>query len=108
MRSSLVLRFPRIGSAMEVSALRENLDLRVHDRVALDEIELYAEVLSAVAASDGRLTAEELDEVLGVRPEYLAASWQAIDETYGSLDSYLRDAGVTAAHIDQLRGALLS
>ena len=27
------------------------LDLRVHDRVALDEIELYAEVLSAVAAS---------------------------------------------------------
>ncbi len=68
LRSSLVLRFPRIGSAMEVSALRENLDLRVHDRVALDEIELYAEVLSAVAASDGRLTAEELDEVLGVRP----------------------------------------
>ena len=66
--SSLVLRFLRIGSAMEVSALRENLDLRVHDRVALDEIELYAEVLSAVAASDRRLTAEELDQVLGVGP----------------------------------------
>ena len=44
------------------------LDLRVHDRVALDEIELYAEVLGAVAASDGPLTREELDEVLGVRP----------------------------------------
>jgi hypothetical protein len=53
---------------MEVSALREHLDTRVHDRVALDEIELYAEVLSAVAASDRRLTAEELDEVLGVCP----------------------------------------
>jgi hypothetical protein len=53
---------------MEVSALRENLDLRVHDRVALDEIELYAEVLSAVAVSDRRLTAEELDQVLGVGP----------------------------------------
>ncbi len=46
----------------------EYVDLRVHDRVALDEIELYAEVLGAVAASDGPLTSEELDEVLGVRP----------------------------------------
>ena len=59
---------PLIRSAMEVGALREHLDLRVHDRVALDEIELYAEVLSAVAASDRPLTAEELDQVLGVRP----------------------------------------
>jgi hypothetical protein len=46
----------------------ERLDLRVHDRVALDEIELYSEVLSAVAASDRPLTAEELDRVLGVLP----------------------------------------
>ena len=53
---------------MEVGALREHLDLRVHDRVALDEIELYTEVLSAVAISDRPLTAEELDQVLGVRP----------------------------------------
>jgi hypothetical protein len=57
----------RIRSAMEVSAVRERLDLRLHDSVALDEIELYAEVLSAVAASDHRLTPEELDEVLGVK-----------------------------------------
>jgi hypothetical protein len=53
---------------MEVGALREHLDLRVQDRVALDEIDLYAEVLSAVAASERPLTAEELDQVLGVRP----------------------------------------
>ena len=46
--------------------MAEQLDLRVHDRVALDEIELYTEVLSAVAASDRPLTAEELDHVLGV------------------------------------------
>ena len=51
---------------MEVGAVREHLDLRVPDRVALDEIELYAEVLSAVATSDRPLTAEELDAVLGV------------------------------------------
>lgn len=57
----------RIRSAMEVGAVREPLDFRVHDRVALDEIELYAEVLSAVAASDRPLTPDELDEVLGVK-----------------------------------------
>jgi hypothetical protein len=44
----------------------DQVDLRVHDRVALDEIELYSEVLSAVAASDRPLTAGELDHVLGV------------------------------------------
>jgi hypothetical protein len=68
MPHSLEARFPQSRSAMEVGALREHLDLRVHDRVALDEIELYAEVLSAVAATDRPLTAEELDQVLGVRP----------------------------------------
>ncbi|HEY1641952.1 MAG TPA: hypothetical protein VGG35_14775 [Streptosporangiaceae bacterium] len=44
------------------------LDLRVHDLVALDEIELYAEVLTAVAVSDRPLTLAELDDVLGLRP----------------------------------------
>jgi hypothetical protein len=53
---------------MEVDAVREQFDLRVHDLVALDEIDLYAEVLGAVAASDRPLTSEELDEVLGLGP----------------------------------------
>jgi hypothetical protein len=53
-------------SAPEVSTIPRQLDLRVHDRVALDEIDLYAEVLSAVAATDRPLTAAELDEALGI------------------------------------------
>lgn len=53
--------------APEVSTIPRQLDLRVHDRVALDEIELYAEVLSAVAAADRPLTAAELDEALGIQ-----------------------------------------
>jgi hypothetical protein len=53
--------------ATEVGALSEQLDLRVPDRVALDEIELYTEVLSAVAVVDRPLTSDELDQVLGVR-----------------------------------------
>jgi hypothetical protein len=53
-------------SALEVSTIPRQLDLRVHDRVALDEIELYAEVLTAVAGADRPLTAAELDEALGI------------------------------------------
>lgn len=53
----------------EVDAVRQNLDLRVHDRVALDEIELYAEMLSAVAAAERPLTVAEIDMVLGVRSD---------------------------------------
>ena len=60
------------GTAMEVGAMGEYLDIRVHDLVALDEIELYAEVLSAVAASDRPLTLAELDDALGVAPSAAA------------------------------------
>jgi len=52
---------------MGVGVLRDDVDLRLHDRVALEEIELYTEVLSAVAAADGPLSSAEIDEVLGVR-----------------------------------------
>jgi len=47
--------------------VHDDVDLRLHDRVALEEIELYAELLSAVAAADRRLTNAEIDAVLGVR-----------------------------------------
>ena len=55
------------GAAREVSTIPMKVDLRVHDDVALGEIELYAEVLTAVAASDGPLSDRELDEALGIR-----------------------------------------
>jgi hypothetical protein len=47
--------------------VHDNVDLRFHDQVALDEIDLYAEVLSAVAIADRSLTTDEIDEVLGLR-----------------------------------------
>lgn len=49
--------------------MRQDLDLRVQDRVALDEIELYAEMLSAVATVERPLTVAEIDMVLGVRSD---------------------------------------
>ncbi|WP_040702206.1 hypothetical protein [Nocardiopsis ganjiahuensis] len=39
---------------------------RLHDHVALDEIELYAEVLIAVADTDHPLSPAEIDRVLGL------------------------------------------
>ncbi|MBV9094096.1 MAG: hypothetical protein JO132_09505 [Streptosporangiaceae bacterium] len=50
-----------------MSTIPRQLDLRVPDRDALEEIELYAEVLTAVAASDRPLTPAELDQALGIR-----------------------------------------
>ena len=47
--------------------MHDNVDLRIHDQVALEEIDLYAEVLSAVAIADRALTTDEIDEVLGLR-----------------------------------------
>ncbi len=57
------------GSARskEVSTIPMQVDLRVHDDVALGEIELYAEVLATVAASDGPLSKSELDQALGIK-----------------------------------------
>jgi hypothetical protein len=46
--------------------MHEDLDERVHDAVALGEIDLYADVLSAVAASDRPLTSDEIDRALGL------------------------------------------
>ncbi len=64
------------------------------------EAELTAEVMTFTEA---RLS----DEVLGVRPEYLAAARHTIDEEYGSLTGYLRDAGIAQADVDRLRRELL-
>jgi protein-tyrosine phosphatase len=47
------------------------------------------------------------EEVLGVRPKYLAAARRTIDENFGSLDGYLRNAGVTEADVARLRDSLL-
>jgi hypothetical protein len=51
----------------EVNTIPMQVDLRVHDDVALDEIELYTDVLAAVARSEERLSQSELDAALGIR-----------------------------------------
>ncbi len=41
-------------------------DARVHDLVALDEIELCTELIIAASSSDGPLSQEQIDAVLGL------------------------------------------
>lgn len=45
-------------------------DARVQDRVALDEIELYGELIIAASSSSRPLTQGEIDQVLGVEREH--------------------------------------
>jgi protein-tyrosine phosphatase len=80
-----------------VPQLRESISEMLQQRT---DTELTAEV---VKFTEARLS----DEVLGVREEYLNAAWETIDQNFGSLDAYLRDAGVTEADVANLRGALL-
>lgn len=44
-------------------------DVRVHDRVALDEIELYGELVIAASSSDEPLSEDQIDLVLGLDPD---------------------------------------
>ncbi|OBF11946.1 phosphotyrosine protein phosphatase [Mycobacterium sp. ACS4054] len=94
-RDTIVADYLRSNAA--VPQLRDHIYEMIQQR---SDVELTPEVVTFTKA---RLA----DGVLGVRPEYLAAARQAIDEAHGSLDAYLRDAGIAQADVDRLRNELL-
>lgn len=94
-RDTIVADYLRSNAA--VPQLREHIYEMIQQR---SDVELTPEVVTFTKA---RLA----DGVLGVRPEYLAAARETIDAQFGSLDAYLRDAGVTQADVDRLRDELL-
>lgn len=94
-RSAIVTDFLRSNDA--APQLRARISEMIAQR---QDAELTPEV---VTFTEARLS----DGVLGVREEYLAAARQSIDEDFGTLDAYLRDAGISASDVDRLRGALL-
>jgi hypothetical protein len=55
----------------------EKPDARVHDAVVLDEIELYGNLMIAASETDGPLSQERIDEILGLHPA------PAVGSTYG-------------------------
>ncbi|MDT5174256.1 MAG: protein-tyrosine phosphatase [Mycobacterium sp.] len=95
-RDAIVADYLRSNDA--VPQLRNRITEMIQQR---SDVELTPEVETFTKA---RLS----DGVLGVRAEYLRSAWQTIDESYGSLDGYLRDAGISEADVARLRSALLS
>ncbi|BBX47441.1 tyrosine-protein phosphatase PtbB [Mycobacterium cookii] len=86
-----------LSSNQAVPLLRERIMQTVRQR---SDVEMTPDLLSLTEA---RLS----EEVLGVRPEYLDAARRTIDDNFGSLDGYLRSAGITTADVTRLRDALL-
>ncbi|CQD03746.1 phosphotyrosine protein phosphatase ptpb [Mycobacterium lentiflavum] len=87
-----------LRSNAAVPQLRDHIYDMIQQR---SDVELTPEVVTFTKA---RLA----DGVLGVRPEYLDAARQTINSEFGSLDAYLRDAGVTPSDMDRLRSELLA
>ena len=72
--------------------------------------ESKTEVYSCLAncASGFRTPRSEVRALMEVRPEYLQASFTAIDEHYGSFDNYLgQGLGIDGETLERLRAALL-
>lgn len=65
----------------------------------------YAPLLAQLEAAGGDPTV--LAPLLEVRPEYLAAAFDALHEAFGSFDAYLSDGlGLTPLRVERLRGVL--
>jgi protein-tyrosine phosphatase len=92
-RDAILADFLRSNAA--VPQLRERIlaSVRSHS----------GETPEVVTFAEARLT----DEVLGVSELYLDTARRSIDDNYGSLDGYLRAAGVTAEDVARLRTVLL-
>jgi protein-tyrosine phosphatase len=94
-RDAIIADF--LSSNQAVPQLRDRILDAVRQR---SDVEVTPELM---AFTEARLS----DEVLGVREEYLDTARRTIDENFGSLDGYLRSAGITEADVTRLRAALL-
>ena len=94
-RDAIVADF--LTSNQAVPLLRERILNTIRQRADLD---MTPDLLSTTEA---RLS----EEVLGVRAEYLDAARRTIDDNFGSLDGYFRNAGITEDDVHRLRDALL-
>lgn len=83
-----------------------------NDYLAASNEDTLAQVRTVVAGVQGvpedEVDLSNLEALLEVRPEYLQAAFDAVDEQYGSFEAYLTDGlGLTQAEIDALRDDLL-
>lgn len=65
---------------------------RFHDQVALAEIELYSELLTAVATVEHRLSLAEIDRILGVRPTRSGSDGRPALSRFAAVNKHERPA----------------
>ena len=83
-----------------------------NDYLAASNEDTLAQVRTVVAGvqnvPEDEVDLSNLEALLEVRPEYLQAAFDAVDEQYGSFEAYLTDSlGLTQEEIDALRDDLL-
>ena len=83
-----------------------------NDYLAASNEDTLAQVRTVVAGVQGvpedDVDMSNLEALLEVRPEYLQAAFDAVDEQYGSFEAYLTDGlGLTQEEVDALRDDLL-
>jgi protein-tyrosine phosphatase len=107
-----------VAIALVLSMLDVPREVIVEDYVLTNQaVDLRAQLLQRKAAGAGlaadaepllSLTPAALDAVVAARPDYLLASFDAIEARHGTVADYVRDElAVPAAAIDQLRATLL-
>jgi len=98
------------ASAVLLRLLGVPEDVIYRDYMASGDSELRARRTSMMMLklTKGEEAEEKVSVLLGVRESWLRASFQAIDEQYGSFDNYLRDGlGLSADKQARLRAQLL-
>jgi protein-tyrosine phosphatase len=83
-----------------------------NDNLAASNAKTIAQVRTIVAGvqkvPEDQVDMTNLIALLEVRPEYLQAAFDAVDEKFGSFDGYLTDGlGLTQAEIDAFRDSML-
>jgi protein-tyrosine phosphatase len=83
-----------------------------NDYLAASNEDTLAQVRTVVAGVQGvpedDVDMSNLEALLEVRPEYLRAAFDAVDEQYGSFEAYLTEGlGLTQEEVDALRDDLL-
>lgn len=91
-RDAVITDFLRSNDA--IVALRERI---------MESVRARADSAEVITFAEARLS----DEVLGVREEYLDAAWRKLEDAYGSVDGFVKAAGVTPEELTAVRDALL-
>ena len=97
------------GAALILAALGVDEKIIMEDYMLTNEAECLREFMQSRMREFYGATVDDasLEVIGGVRPDYLQAALDEIQETYGSLAAYLEDIGIDETSKQELRHKLL-